>query len=189
MSVLMIDPKIYDLVYVKLVDFTYHNEVNINYSSTFRHMTELKIQEFVKTLCVLNEESYCTRYDDKYQKLYSFIKFRFSGGTINTYQLLKYLLCIEYNIEVSTITIKRELTQLEKESLQLLKTAISEIQMNIIGTLPEYEKCKWSEPCIEEVKKEVNSLTTRSQRRQLRLDKATKTHARNTKRGNTARYY
>jgi hypothetical protein len=35
----------------------------------------------------------------------------------------------------------------------------------------------------------VNQLTSRSTRRQLRLDRACRTHARNTKRGNTVRYY
>jgi hypothetical protein len=174
------------------MDFTYHKEVDINYCSTFGHLSENQIKELIINWAILNETTYCDKYNEKFEGLHNFIRFKFSGKTINTYQCLKYLQCLHYNIEEKTIKTPK-LSEEAINALQLLTKGIEEILTNIVALLPEWETAQWSEVCENEITekptKENFSLSTRDQRRQLRLDKAVKTHARNTKRGNTARYY
>lgn len=145
MSVLVHDPKVFSQIYVKAVDYTFHKTCDINYCSTFGVLKEEYIADVIRTLCDLNCESYEKRYKEEPDKvkLSEFIVFKFTGQTINTFQMLKYLECIYYNIELDTIN--RPLNELESDSMDCLRNAISEIKSVIIKELPEYQAAKWTE--------------------------------------------
>ena len=136
MSVLCPDPKVYEAIYHKMCAYTFNKTVDINYCSVFSSVTFEQIQEFVTSLCDLNEQSYNKRYNKQTkagEELSKFINFRFKNPKINTYQMLKYLQCIQYNIE------------LKHENVLILDKAINEISHRIINELPEYQTAKYSE--------------------------------------------
>lgn len=136
MSVLVADPKIYEAIYSKMLSYRNRNQVDINFCSVFNRMTEEEIQQFVKTLCNLNEHSYDRKYKEKTkigEELSKFINFSYQLSKINTYQMLKYLQMIRYNIEI------------KNKVLIKLDDAISEISYQIINQLPEYQIAKWAE--------------------------------------------
>ena len=143
MSVLHIEPKVFEMLYVKLVDYTYRKEVNINYCSEFGRKSEKELKELIITWANLNEMSYCDKYNDKFQELSKFIQFSFSGETVNTYQCLKWLQCIYYNIEVDTI--KGEISTQSKLAVTSLIKGIEEIMSMIISEIPAYKDAQWSD--------------------------------------------
>ena len=152
MSVLVPDLKIYEAVYQKALDYSFRKTCDINYCHTFREISEKKLQQHVKNWLYLNELSYIRRYEDgKKPELHEFLTFRRSGN-VNTYQMLKFLNCIRYNIEIETI--KNGKTGAEEpieisfdmmESYNLLQKAIEEIMCVIIGEIDQYQEAKWSE--------------------------------------------
>ena len=149
MSVLIPDLVIYQGVASKMFDASFRKTCDINYfSSCFSFtnpLTEAKIWEIVKTWLKLNECSFDTRYKEPDPRpLVEFLECSFC--TIpNTYQFLKWLQCIWYNIEPSTIEEVRTLTEQEREALDFLERLIQEAQAAIIGSLPEYRAATWSE--------------------------------------------
>lgn len=145
MSVLVPEAEVFNKVYDKAVSYTFNKVCDINHCSTFNQMTEGQIKNTVKTLCDLNVESYDKAYRQKLgkAKFSDEIKFDRTGGTINTYQMLKYLECIYYNIELDTIN--RELNKLELDSMTALQKSIDEIKDAIIGEIPGYKDAKWSD--------------------------------------------
>ena len=187
MSVLHIEPKVFEMLYVKLIDYTYRKEVNINYCSEFGRKSETELRELITTWANLNEMSYCDKYNDKFQELSKFIRFSFSGETVNTYQCLKWLQCIYYNIEVDTI--KGEISTQSKLAVTSLIKGIEEIMSMIISEIPAYKDAQWSDLPKTTVKEIGLELTTRSQRKQLRLDNACRRYGKRVKSGaNCAKY-
>ena len=148
MSVLVSSIKAYELVFVKAVDYTFRRTCDINYCSVLGGLTEGQIANHVKMWADLNAESYNIRYKQGEDKVpYStFLNLRFSGKSINTYQMLKTLECICYNIEVDTIRTVRELNFQEVSVLGVLSRAIDEIKSAIINEIKEYKDAQW---CIE----------------------------------------
>jgi hypothetical protein len=153
MSVLVPDLKVFEAVYNKAWLYGFNKVCDINYCHTLSFSDEEKLKTHVKNWLWLNEMSWIRMYEDNGQKpdLVDFLTFR-NGKNINTYQMLKYLQCIDYNIEIETI--KTGKTGHEDpflipdniiDSYNLLKKAIEEIQNVIISQLPEYEEAKWSE--------------------------------------------
>jgi len=143
MSVLVPEVEVFNNVYDKAVNYTFHKVCDINYCSTLGHMTEVQIKNTIKTLCDLNVESYEKAYKQNpgEVKFSDTIKFDRSGSIIDTYQMLKYLECIYYNIELDTID--RELNRMESDSMKTLRKSIDEIKSAIIGEIPEYKDAKW----------------------------------------------
>lgn len=154
MSVLVLDIKAYEAVYQKAWTYKFHNQVDINYCQTLKaYETDEGLQSLIKDWLWLNEYSYLRRYREKGKPdMAPFLTFKSSSDTINSYQMLKYLLCIQYNIEISTI--KSGYTGMEDEvlipesvmgSYEVLEKAIQDIQYTIISQLPEYQEAKWDE--------------------------------------------
>lgn len=141
MSVLVASTNAYERVFVKAVDYTFRKTCDINYCSALSHFTEYDLKKLVERWADLNNDSYTARYDKKMDELkYStFLKLKYQGDSINTYQMLKTLQCIQYNIEVGTIEEVRPLTVQEKDAMNILNRAIDEIQGAIINTIPEYQ--------------------------------------------------
>ena len=146
MSVLVSSTNAFERVFVKAVSYTFSKTLDINYCNTLGKCTEGYLANLVKTWADLNNESYTVKYNqDKDEVPYSFfLNLSFSGETINTYQMLKSLECIYYNIELCTIETVRELTEFEKRSVEILKNAIEEIKTMIVEEIPEYKEAKWS---------------------------------------------
>ena len=144
MSVLMIDVDVYTHVYRKLIQYQFNSQCDINYCETFRRLSEKQIEKLVRTWCDLNEESYNCKYEepDNKMKLSEFIDFEFNNSKTSTYQLLKWLECINYNIE--TYTIDRLLTEYELKAIDTLHKGIEEIKSVIIKEIPAYKEAKWS---------------------------------------------
>lgn len=152
MSVLVPDLKIYDAIYEKAWSYGFHKVCDINYCNTLSLYNEETLKNHVKNWLWLNEMSWIRRYEDgKKPNLADFLTFR-SKKHINAYQMLKYLECINYNIEIETIQTGKTghedpflIPDDKMESYKLLKKAIEEIQCVIISQLPEYKNSKWSD--------------------------------------------
>lgn len=146
MSVLVLDLEVYEAIYEKAIDYTFRNVCDINFCSVLKHKTENQLKKIVFDWLYLNELSYNRRYREENEPhLNQFLKFK-SNVNINTYQMLKYLECIKYNIELDTI--ETGFSGTEKpiklksdilESYEVLKLAIEEIKTTIISSLPEYK--------------------------------------------------
>lgn len=148
MSVLILDLKVYEAVYNKAWSYQFNNVCDINYCYTLKKYTENQLKEIIKNWLWLNEMSYNCRYEESnIIELPELLKFYLSGKEpINTYQMLKYLECIKYNIEISTIIINGiEIPEDKKDSYKILKDAVNEIKNVIISELPQYKKAKWSQ--------------------------------------------
>lgn len=151
MSVLVADLKVYEEVYKKAWNYTFNKVCDINYCHTLGSLGEETLKKHVKNWLYLNELSYIRRYDEGDKpELHNFLNLK-PGTAVNTYQTLKYLNCIDYNIEMNTI--KNGKTGHEKEiiiseelqeSYDLLKKAINEIKDVIISQIPQYKKAKYS---------------------------------------------
>lgn len=152
MSVLVPDLKIYDAVFEKALKYTFHNVCDINYCGILGRQTENQLKKHVCNWLWLNEMSYIRRYQDGSKPdLGDFLTFK-SNANINTYQMLKYLECIKYNIEIETIKTGKTgnetpflIPDEKMESYNLLEKASEEIQCTIISQLPKYKSAKWAD--------------------------------------------
>lgn len=96
----------------------------------------------------MNYLSYCERYnkpyDDEYLEweLQKIDKFKNEFSKCSTYQMLKALGCIAYQIEDIVDIPEVKETELSASYSMLIK-AIDEIKDRIIGTQPEYKNAKW----------------------------------------------
>ena len=158
MSVQTIHPEIFGKLVNKMIDYTFRKQVDINYCSTAGRMTENQIIETVKYWSVLNELSYVDKYEgEEFSNLHEFIDYTYRGSSPDAYQALKWLECIHYNIEMTTIkseTIRS--TMKEKEihgwnsnvfipnPIYTLKNMIEEIKSAIINEIPKYKNAKWN---------------------------------------------
>jgi hypothetical protein len=87
----------------------------------------------------MNERSYYKKYKEPFPSvwIHDIIDFN-QGNKVNTYQMLKDLKAIRYNIEDEPVN------EFEKMSLEVLDAAISEISAVIINELPEYQATTWA---------------------------------------------
>ena len=157
MSVQIIEPEIFSLIINKLIDYSFRKQVDINYCSTAGHMTENQVKETVKYWSILNELSYSDKYKEEFDNLHEMIDYSYNGKTPDTYQTLKWLECIRYNIEIETIKSESICnTMQEKEitgwnsnvnienPMTILDRIIDEIKSQIIGAIPKYENARWN---------------------------------------------
>lgn len=151
MSVQVPDLKVYKEIYKKAWSYGFNNTCDINYCSTLSFTNESVLESHVKNWLWLNELSYLRRYEEEnLPELHMFLKLR-SGSPVNTYQMLKYLECIKYNIEISTIETGKTGFEYEitiptdkADSYLILCNAIDEIKSTIINQIPKYKDAKWS---------------------------------------------
>jgi len=153
-----IEPEIFGKLVNKMIDYTFRKQVDINYCSVAGRMTENQIKETVKYWSVLNEMSYVDRYKGEvFENFHELIDYTYRGQSPNTYQTLKWLECIQYNIEMNTIksgVIKNSLKQEDMRGwnssviipnpLKTLTRMIDEIKSAIIKEIPQYEEAKWN---------------------------------------------
>lgn len=147
----MLNVHLYEDVAEKLKTYQYRKEVDINYSHHGR-MSDNEADRFVKDLCLLNELSRCAQHDIPFEENHKKIG-RSSRDTINTYQMLKHLVCIRYNIEISTLKAHStiELPINCETTVKRLDEIIKEIQMIVIDLIPEYKAAGWGESVFPDV--------------------------------------
>lgn len=151
MSVLVVDLKVYEQIYNKIISFKHNNTVNINYCNTFASWdNEETIKEVVRNWCWLNEWSFNRKYNEPNEKLYKLLNLRFSGPACSTYQLLKWLECIRYNIELDTIRQGRTADSSKiiisaelLESYKYLEAFIQNVMTTCVSQIPEYKAAEW----------------------------------------------
>ena len=151
MSVLIPDLKIYTAVYEKSIAYTFSKVCDINYCSTLGRLTENQLQKTILDWLWLNEMTYNRMYNEQDEPyLGQFVEFK-PVETINTFQMLKYLDCIDYNIEIETIKTGRdgeqpkiEIPSDKMESYKILCRAIDEIKSAIINEITEYQNAKYA---------------------------------------------
>lgn len=109
-------------------------------------------ERWVKNLITLNCKSYAARYREK--ELGNLAPFYLpKNHMLEPFQLLKYLHCIEYNIEMKTIEqgysealecIRFTLTEQDKKDFETLQYFIRDLKDSIINNIPQYQNAKYS---------------------------------------------
>ena len=151
MSCLVPDLNVYEAIYNKAWLYGFNKTVDINYCNCLSFDDEEKLKEHVKNWLYLNELSYNRRYKEESETfLKDFLTFR-GAHAIDTYQMLKFLQCIQYNIELETIKSgfdgmqkKIILSENLMNSYNLLTFAVEEISQRIISEIPAYKKAEWA---------------------------------------------
>lgn len=146
MSVLIPDLEVYNYVNAGIEKMAFNHTVNEFYSYEIsRHFKNCPdIEEEAKRLTLvwlsLNQNSYNKRYPaekDEINLCGMYYK-TFTKKPLTACQLLKYLNCIEYNIEI------KPADEQTKKDLQLLTDVIDDLKGAIIGELPEFKAATWS---------------------------------------------
>lgn len=159
MSVLVPDMHVFEYVQSGFIYCANHKTCDSLYSSSISFSSKAmgidsicnESKRWVKNLLTLNCKSYAARYrENELGDLAHFYKE--NNHSVNAFQLLKYLECIHYNIEMKTIedgytvdTIKFVLTEQDRKDFQLLESFISDLKNSIISNLPEYQNAKYAD--------------------------------------------
>lgn len=72
------------------------------------------------------------------------LNFKKESKILNKYELLAAMKCVSYQIEEEHLKELRNLTESEEDALFFLKEMINTLAMDIVTSLPEYEKAGWS---------------------------------------------
>lgn len=150
MSVMLLSLDLYKEVFNKACGYKYNKTVDINYCRTLS-IPDYDIRTLLKNLYELNAISYNHLYGDKISddhvrvckeciKEWNWEEIK--KKCCNTYQMLKYLQCIEYQISYNEI--KDKCSDEHRISYELLCKSISELQDRIIEEIPAYQEAKWS---------------------------------------------
>lgn len=145
MSVMVLSLNHFKEVYNKACKYQYSSVVDINYCGVLSNDNQNSLKLWCKSLLELNYKSYCKRYEeecdlsqlDAYNENIDLWDWDKMGKACSTYQMLKYLECIHYNIELD----KTELDS--SAAYKKLVKAINEIKYRIINNIPEYANAKW----------------------------------------------
>ena len=144
MSVLIPDLKVYNYIANGLQDVAYTNSGAYRSYSTHQYLMKNDIpvsqqaDRIVRGWIELNEITYCNRYREPYTGLEKLFQGNLSHKPMNACQLLKYLECVDYNIDEDITT-----SDQQKEWLQLLKTWMLELAESIAHNTKEYKKASY----------------------------------------------
>lgn len=159
MSVLVPDPQVYNYIHQGLILAAYRRTCDEHYSYTMHvHFKDLEIHKEARRLVhswmTLNERSYLLKYEKRdIEKSEDFRFVKWELVNVRPLQLLKYLKCVRYNIEIETIQHKGDLVNENLKAvseraladMELLSAWTEELMMAIIDKIPEYDDAKWSE--------------------------------------------
>lgn len=155
MSVMTLDLGVYQEVYKKACSYYYRawGTVDINCCNALQH-NEGYLRQWLGWLYEMVHVSYCVHYhqtpDEEQLKMIreTIEEWRyndFKTQNINTYQMLKYLQCIRYQIEDYEMKPDGRWKEEYDKPLELLAEAINELKCRIISAIPEYKEAKWGE--------------------------------------------
>lgn len=154
MSILIPDLKVYKYVEAGFIYAAHNKTCDNKYSYSVVRQTENKdpfeeARRWVKNLLRLNLISYNTRYNENERDNLPTTATR---TETKAHQLLKYLQCIDYNIEVETIQKlgsydedRARVNEQDLKDIKLLRDFIQDIQTAIIAQTEEYKTAKWSD--------------------------------------------
>ena len=152
MSVMLLSMNHFKMAYQKACSFQFRKTVDIDYCYSLS-MSEIGLRALFKSWWQMNSMCYCARYDYERsetaaKKAFAIIdSWRYDSmkeKQCDTYQMLKLLQCIRYNIEES-ILIHANMT-VDKDALEVLDKAIFGIMNRIVSENRAYKDAKW---CIE----------------------------------------
>lgn len=150
MSVLVLEPESFEGIYSKMKSYTFRKQCDINYSFVLCNCTDTELKRLIESWVWLNEMSYIRAYrEDSEPTLFQFLRLG-RADTPNTYQTLKWLECLRYNIEIDTIRHgrdssdgKRMIKRQVKKDYDTLIRVIDDIRGAIIAELDDYKNSKW----------------------------------------------
>jgi len=156
MSVLAINKKVFEQVLNRMLYYGQQSEIDINFCEYLKKLASKRTIEQYEEECkiimqnlsnlVIKSHHYKYTPNEPLLEIYfETINIDRKTAPINTYQFLKFLVCIKYNIEVKTIGVDR-MTIYESGAYAMLLDIITSIQYTVIDNLPEYKKANWSEP-------------------------------------------
>lgn len=138
MSVLIPDLNVFNYIQAGIERIAYNTTCNEFYCySVVKHFENYDISEEAERLvrCWIdqNEMSYNIRYNESSNKMLSeFYQPTATHKKLTAIQLLKYLECVSYNIEI------------ESFEYTFLKTICTELTTAIVSNMPEYKVAEWS---------------------------------------------
>ena len=146
MSVQTLGLEINNYVFNGLLKIAFNKTHDSFYSDkAYRHF-EMKdpsteSTRLIKSWMDLNESTYDTQYDEEPNP--TPLSYFFEGTLFvveSAHQLVKYLQCIDYNIEAKIL----ELTEQDKSDIQFLKDLIIDLLDSIVKNTPEWQNAKWA---------------------------------------------
>lgn len=153
MSVMTLGLEVYQEVYKKACSYEWRREVDINYCRTLQS-NEGHLRDWVCWLYEMVHVSYCVHYKRPIEEgwlqtinkeIQSWRYSEFKTQNINTYQMMKYLQCIRYQIEDYEMKPDGKWKKEYDAPLKMLEDAVNEIGLRIIHEIPEYRAAKWGE--------------------------------------------
>lgn len=165
MSVMVLDPKVYEYVLNGLLMTAQNTTCNEFYAyKTKRHFEDKDIYKeagrLIKSWAKLNELSFNVAYNEKGLTTHKEIRLA-AIWKVEAIQLLKYLEAISYNIEIETIELGNSyrrgpvenapgLPGNAKADYEFLNNWIIDLMCAIIHKTDAYDKAKWSDPVSEQ---------------------------------------
>ena len=153
MSVQVPDLMVYEYVHNGLTYAANNRTLDSLFASCIqRHIADSgklwdqECERLVRSWCKLNEESYDVRYGltEGVQPLSKILTCK-KMIRVNAIQLHKYVSCIGYNIELSTIAKARIVMNQDKMDYDLLKKWQEDITSAIVTSMQEWKDAKWSD--------------------------------------------
>lgn len=153
MSVMTLDLKVYKEVYKKACSYRWHSTVDIDYCNSLQS-NEGYLRQWVYRLYEMVHVSYCVHYHEginkellqlAYKQIETWRFDNLKGPNCSTYQMLKWLRCIRYQIEDYEMKPDGMWKGEYDEVYELLNNAIAELKDRIIAEIPEYNEAKWGE--------------------------------------------
>lgn len=151
MSVMTLELEVYKEVFKKACSYRCRSVVDIDYCWNLK-LNEENVRKWVYQLYEMVELSYCAYYKRKPDKKdldwtrNAISQWRyndFKGPNCNTYQMLKHLNCIYYQIEPYEMELKDMWNNEHDKAYRLLNDVIVELLNIIVNQIPEYKEAKW----------------------------------------------
>ena len=151
MSVMTLRLDLYKEVYKKACSYEWRRTVDIDYCSTLQY-NEGYLRDWLCRLYEMVHVSYCVHYKQEVNTELIEMECRciqewryndFKTPNINTYQMLKYLQCIHYQIEDYEMKPDGMWKPEYDQPFKMLVDAINELKNRIINEIPEYKEAKW----------------------------------------------
>lgn len=150
MSVMHLSFRHYEMAYVKACSYIGRRTVDINYCGEFCKMSQGMIREWFKELYRMNVYSLHCEHNEELEgciktainAMDAWDYDKMDVPVCDTYQGLKLLECIHYQIETGTMESKD--LPWDDDDILLLERVIREMKNRIIDTIPEYRDAKWT---------------------------------------------
>ena len=153
MSVMTLGLEVYKEVFKKACSYEWRRIVDIDYCQTLQRSKRC-LSLWVYRLYEMVHVSYCVHYGKEVSEIElqmarevidSWEYDKFMGPNCNTYQMLKHLQCIHYQIEDCEMKSEGKWREEYNGAWEMLNEAIHELKGQIIAEIPEYKEAKWGE--------------------------------------------